>query len=439
MAMRTRRAWSGALALLITVGVPGTMLATTAAAAAASPCSVTNTTTGVTFTNLQKAITRAAAGKTLRITGTCVGSFTVRKPLTLRKGASAAILKGNGSTVLTVSGSRVTLIGLRITGGRASVCPGNPDWVCGGGIANTGTLVVVDSTVTGNVAAGGSTRSALGGGIYNDAVATLTLTGSTVSGNTASSSLFEADGAGIDNEGVLRLIRSTVSGNRSISSVHGYGGGIFDYQNNSLVVSSSTISGNTIEAPGNAQGGGIFIESGSVAVTNSTIAGNVVSGGDDHGRGGGIYDSSTTLILSSSTIAGNHSTAPFGMGGGVYSEGTPEVSSTIIAGNTADTGRDCMINNAPSSQGHNLIGSGASCLAFQDGVNNDQVGTNLSPVDPKLGPLAANGGPTKTRALKAGSPAIDAAGRTMCDTSRDQRGVTRPRGAGCDIGAFERS
>ena len=438
MAMRTRRVWSGVVALLIAVGVPGTMVATTTAAAAASPCSVTDATTGATFSNLQKAITKARAGRTLRITGTCVGSFRVRKALTLKRGATTATLKGNGSTVLTVSGSPVTLIGLRITGGTASVCPGEPDWVCGGGVANTGVLYLVDTTVSGNAAAGGSTRSALGGGIYNDAVGYLTLTRSTVSGNTASSGFFQADGAGIDNEGVLHLIRSTVSGNRSTSSIDGYGGGIFDYTDTTLVVSASTISRNTVDAPGYAQGGGIFIASGSATLTNSTISGNAVTGGGDHGKGGGIYDASTSLVVTSSTITGNHATAPTGMGGGLYSDGTPAVSSTIIAGNTSDTGRDCTLNDVPSSQGHNLIGSGASCLAFQNGVNHDQVGTNNSPVDPRLAPLADNGGPTTTRALKASSPAIDAGARSMCDTSKDQRGVTRPRGAGCDIGAYER-
>lgn len=442
MATRTRRFWSGSLALLIALGVPTTLVATTtsasAAATAASRCSVTNTTTGVTFANLQKAITRAPAGTILRITGTCVGSYTIGKPLTLQKGGTTAVLKGNGSTVLTVTGGPVRLIGLRITGGTASVCPAYTDWVCGGGISNTGTLTLTNTTVAGNTAAGGATRSALGGGIYNDAVASLTLTRSTVSGNAVSSGLLEADGAGIDNEGVLRVVKSTISGNSSTSAVHGYGGGIFDYLDTTLIVTASTISGNTISAPGKAQGGGIFIADGLVALTNSTVSGNSVAGGDNESLGGGIYDASTTFTVTSSTIAANRAIGFGGMGGGIYSDGTPGVGSTIIAGNSSDMGRDCTITPAASSLGNNLIGSGASCLAFQNGVNHDLVGTNASPVNARLAPLAANGGPTLTRALKAGSPAINAAGIAPCDTSKDQRGVTRPRGSACDIGAFEK-
>ena len=439
MATRTRRAWSGAMALLIAVGVPGAVMATDATALAANSCSVTNAATSAHFTNLQAAITAAEPGRTLHISGTCVGHFSVDKALTLRKGSGSAILKGNGSTVLTVTGA-VTLIGLRITGGRASACPSYVGWVCGGGIANLGDLAVVDSTISGNKAVGGKANSSLGGGIYNDPTGSLTLSRSTVSGNTASSKLFEADGAGIDNEGELHLVRSTVSGNHSISTVHGYGGGIFAYGTNHLSVSESTISGNIVTAPSNAQGGGIFISSGTVSVYNSTISGNSVTGGGDNGIGGGIYDSGADLTIVASTIAGNHVGAPHGGGGGLYSEGTPFVESTIIAGNTGKQARDCVFLTEGASQGYNIIGSGAGCNGFQNGINHDKVGTNASPLNAKLAPLANNGGPTKTRALKPGSPAINGGPHTtMCYTTKDQRGIHRPQHNRCDIGAFEKT
>jgi hypothetical protein len=60
------------------------------------------------------------------------------------------------------------------------------------------------------------------------------------------------------------------------------------------------------------------------------------------------------------------------------------------------------------------------------------------PIDPRLGALAVNGGPTRTHALLAGSPAIDAAGGDPCPTDRDQRNTERPQGGACDVGAFER-
>ena len=438
MTHRTRRASPGLLALLLAIGTPSALAVTATSAAAAGTCHVTNTSTNAGFSNLQTAIGKAKPGRTLRITGTCVGRFTVTKPLTLRSGAGAAVLKGNGATVLTTSGNPVMLIGLRITGGTASVCPREPDWVCGGGIANTGVLYLTDTSVSGNTATGGTTRSSLGGGIYNDEVGVLTLTRSTVSGNTATSGFNEADGAGIDNEGVLHLLQSTVSGNHATGASASYGGGIFDYLDTTLEIAASTISGNSADAPGNASGGGLDMETGAVTVTDSTITGNSVSGGGDRGRGGGIRAGSGTLTVIASTIADNQVTAPFGMGGGLYTDGTPLVASTIIAGNASDTGRDCTMNDPASSLGDNIIGSGASCLGFQNGVNDDQVGTNNAPVDPKLGPLADNGGPTRTRALKPGSPAIDSGAPTMCATRRDQRGVKRPKGNACDIGAFER-
>jgi len=89
-----------------------------------------------------------------------------------------------------------------------------------------------------------------------------------------------------------------------------------------------------------------------------------------------------------------------------------------------------------SDGGHNLIGSMASSVVIVNGVNGNQVGTIASPIDPLIGALADNGGPTETRALLAGSPAIDAGDAEGCPKA-DQRGVARPQGAACDIGAFE--
>ena len=397
-----------------------------------------NVGTRAVYGSLQKAIGKAAPGRTLRITGTCTGSFTIPKPLLLQRGDAAAVLKGHGDTVLRVSGSGVTLIGLRIVGGTATACPTTgPGWVCGGGIHNTGVLTLIKTVVAGNTAPGGS-GSSLGGGIYNDENATLSLTLSTVSDNRATTDFSEADGAGIANAGTLHLDRSTISRNSASGEGDVYGGGIFEYQTTGLVIVASTISGNTMDAPGRAWGGGLYVDKGSVVIRNSTIAGNSVTGGGDQGRGGGIFESGAEMAISASTIASNRVTAPTGMGGGIWTNGAPTVRASIIAGNTADTGRDCTMDDPASSEGDNLIGSGASCLGFQDGQKGDQVGTNNAPVDARLATLASNGGPTKTRALRAGSPAINAGPPSMCATGKDQRGVKRPQGGGCDLGAYEK-
>jgi hypothetical protein len=121
------------------------------------------------------------------------------------------------------------------------------------------------------------------------------------------------------------------------------------------------------------------------------------------------------------------------------------VKNTIVAQNmVVPGGSNSDVNGIFVSQGHNLIGSGGG-IGFVNGVNGDLVGTFLNPIDPKLGPLANNGGPTKTHALLAGSPAIDRGDNTGVPAT-DQRGAGFPRvkdgnfdgTAVVDIGAIER-
>ena len=168
-----------------------------------------------------------------------------------------------------------------------------------------------------------------------------------------------------------------------------------------------------------------------LTLTSSTVSGNF-------GReGGGIWNRvDATLTLTDSTVSGNTASID---GGGINNSfsGTGELANSIIAGNGAPTGPDCT--GSPTSVGHNLIGT-------NDGCNFTRATGDLVNVDPKLGPLADNGGPTFTHALLPGSPAIDAGDRASC-RGTDQRGVARPvdgdgDGDGipvCDIGAFEAS
>jgi hypothetical protein len=103
---------------------------------------------------------------------------------------------------------------------------------------------------------------------------------------------------------------------------------------------------------------------------------------------------------------------------------------SIVAGNNGDDVRGPVTTDG----GHNLIGDESGMSGIADGVNGNIVG-----VDPLLDPdgLQDNGGPTMTIALLAGSPAIDAISVEDCVVDTDQRGLERPQGAGCDIGAFE--
>ncbi|HVK06398.1 MAG TPA: choice-of-anchor Q domain-containing protein, partial [Armatimonadaceae bacterium] len=136
------------------------------------------------------------------------------------------------------------------------------------------------------------------------------------------------------------------------------------------------------------------------------------------------------------------------IGGGVLLAigGASAVRNTIIADNLADAGGiGPDVFGAFTSGGHNLIGDGTGATGFADGVNGDQMGTAAAPIDPRLGALADNGGPTQTHALLAGSLAIDRGDDGLLPPA-DQRGAGFPRrkdgnGDGVaviDIGAFER-
>jgi hypothetical protein len=170
--------------------------------------------------------------------------------------------------------------------------------------------------------------------------------------------------------------------------------------------------------------GGVSHLSGLANITNSTISGNKAAL-----SGGGVVAASASINVRNSTIASNKSG---GLGGGIMTAGpgsTVLVKNTIVAGNSivncADFGQ---LGGAIFSQGNN-ISSDDSC-DFTEAT--DKQNTN-----PRLGPLQNNGGPTDTRAILAGSPAIDAGTNVDCPAT-DQRGVARPQGTRCDIGAFER-
>ena len=205
------------------------------------------------------------------------------------------------------------------------------------------------------------------------------------------------------------------------------GGGIAAFGNTDTAVTRSTISGNTADL----SGAGIYTNPGGGAapltVTNSTISENVQDTAQPalpFQRGGGGITSRDTTILNYVTIAGNEAKAH---GGGVQVDGgTVSVKNSIIADNTAADPVENNCDEGITSNGFN-IENGTTCAFGNTGDQN---------ADPKLAPLANYGGPTETRLPLAGSPAIDNADSVGC-LSVDQRGVHRPEGTGCDIGAVE--
>jgi hypothetical protein len=210
---------------------------------------------------------------------------------------------------------------------------------------------------------------------------------------------------------------STLSGNHAAGTL---GGGIFNY--GTVSVSKSTLSGNFAGM----WGGGIYnSEIGTVTVSNSTFSDNragTFGGGIFNAwtTGGGIFPSGPVTVINS-TFAGNSAM----QAGGIFNGGgrTLTLLNTIVA--NSPTGNNCY--GAITDGGGNLSYLDATC----PGIN----------ADPMLGPLQNNGGPTETMAILPGSAAIDAANDAICAAAPvnglDQRGIVRPQGAHCDIGAYE--
>jgi hypothetical protein len=253
----------------------------------------------------------------------------------------------------------------------------------------------------------------------------------------------QACGPDVTNNGTLTLQGDAVTGAFTFSGIANASTGSAMAK---LSVVNSTISHNTFAT----DGGGIHsfpaamaTADPSVTVDNSTITGNSAF---DAGGGLAVQGLSSTTTLVNSTVAGNASLGGAG-GGGIYDNGaaTVKVSNTIIAANTStgNLGPDCVSSLADGPGGHNLLGNNTNCSGLTNLTNGDQVGTGATPINPNLGTLANNGGPTDTLALQAGSPAIGAADTATCQAAPianlDQRGDPRhadTRGV-CDVGAYD--
>jgi hypothetical protein len=276
----------------------------------------------------------------------------------------------------------------------------------GGGIVNAGYFTLMNSTVSGNSVFAAQSYYG-GGGIMTWGA--VTLTNSTVSGNTADGFLMDGGGGIWHGGGPITLTNCTVDGNTTIRD----GGGIFSRDDLTLI--NSTVTRNTA----NYWGGGIA-NFGDTALNDSMVSGNAAA------TGGGIFNGYGYAVLSNSTVSNN--TADYG-GGGItsslpwYDEGTVALTNTVVANNgtyNCDAGIDSL--------GYNLTDD-TSCGFTATG--------DLVVADAMLGPLADNGGPTETHDLLPGSPAIDAGSPICPPPDTDQRGMARPQGVACDIGAVE--
>ncbi len=243
------------------------------------------------------------------------------------------------------------------------------------------------------------------------------------------------------NAGTVTISGVTITGGNVCSTPNCFAAGGGLYNDGTLILTNSTVSGNTASCESSGSGGRCFAEGGGIrsggtlTLTNSTVSGNTASCTATGGSacvawGGGLYNSGTTTITYSTVTANTASCTPNGFcvtaGGGLYNdEGTYTLMATIVANQLA--GSDCA--GGVISKGFNLDSDNTCNLT----VTGDQPGVT----NPLLGSLANNGGPTQTHALLTGSPAIDAVTSGCPPPATDQRGVTRPQGTACDIGAYE--
>ncbi len=336
----------------------------------------------------------------------------------------------------------------------------------GGGVYNAGTLNLSNSFVMEDSTNGGCGQA--GGGLFNASGATATISQTNFNDDVNNPS--PSDGGAIYNDGTMTLTASNVteSGDEAVTR----GGGIYNASGATITITNSTIAANEAEstcyAPGKTAGGfgGGIDNEGTMTLTFSTVSGNSTDG--FQGNGTCATDPGTT-------------------GAGLYNGGSATVRGSIIAGNTEDTSNgvgpevdpDCGTGGTIQSHGYNILGIGTGCGSRFDGTG-DQVGTSGSPLNPELGPLGGGfngqldwyayhtgdslGGPpvgpavdsngdeqftngeerftTFVMAPQTGSPALDAIPPGACDSflssgPTDQRGVSRPQGGGCDIGAVE--
>jgi hypothetical protein len=413
------------------------IIALTSVSAHSATLIVTNTNDSGTG-SLRDTIAAASDGDTIQFDAALNGQTITLTSATLVISKNL-IVDGPGATQLTVQrstangtpafgifeigGDDVTIAGLTIANGAEGGESGAAI-VSGGGSVTIANCVVSGNSLPGILCGGhGLGRS------------TVSIINCTISGNSSSSS-----GGGIETLGpgfygyqgaVVTIANSTISGNSATS----LGGGI--YNGGEMTVTNSTISANTATVDESGGGGGIY-NYGKLTVINSTISGNSATLGGGVKSTDGFFLIPLALTFTNTTISGNSANE----GGGIYAAGSANTSrNTIIALNTSLNGPD--MSGQLTSEGFNLIGnnSGATISPGQS----DQIGTPASPIDPLLGPLQNNGGPTFTQALLPGSPAIDQ-GESSGSTT-DQRGFRRPvdlpeianaiGGDGADIGALE--
>jgi CSLREA domain-containing protein len=421
------------------------------------------------------------------------GDLDIRDSLTVTGGG--IVIDGSGLSPrdrvfhVPVAGVTLNLSNLTITGGLlpAGTMPGGAGILYDGGPGGGGTLLLQNVSVVNNIGTGA------GGGIDVTGM-NITILNSTITSNVAQGcpGVFPCGGGGIRlADASLSMSGSNLSNNVAANAAGGISGGAVLVSNGFFAASSTQFAGNSVTGgPGGAVaihagfsssfadttfdqntasacfsvvcgGGAVFFEGTSLLATHSTFSGNRVTAGNGSSDGGGLLSMQGVLTVTNSTMVDNSAER---FGGAIANNGELRLNASTIDLNTTESGQASGIyGNSPVMMSGNIVANNqaASCLgggpfvSLGHNVTNEPGGgscvftqpTDLSGVDPLLGPLANNGGSTPTQAIPANSPAIDHF--ASCQTTQgtgipdDQRHSLRPfdgNGSGtpeCDSGAYE--
>lgn len=404
--------------------------------------------------SLRDAVGTASDGDTLNLTALACSTITLTTG-SIVVDVDNLTIQGPGAGALTID-ANANDVAFDFVGygafeiADATVTNGQYFDYCGGAIwSYYGDVVLTDAVVSNSSVDG---YGYLGGAGVCNYFGDVVVTNSTLTGNTVTEDDLAAMGAAAFSKyGSVIVTDSVVTGNSSDSGFLGLGGAI--YAGGDVSLTRSTVSNNSVSGSYYGLGGGVYLYQGTLTMTDSTMSGNTASS-----NGGGAFVDGLSAV--NSTFSGN--TAELFGGAAVGTGGAVEVSSSTITGNTAvETGGLFMSNPASVALNSVLAYGNTSLEQYYYGVDLDGSGSKggfpvisgsnnlvgdsfltlpagtLS-VDPLLGPLASNGGPTQTHALLAGSPAIDA-GNNVAGLANDQRGsgFARVVDAAADIGAFE--
>lgn len=418
----------------------------------------------------------SATDDTITLVAGC--TYKITSTFNVTDGTHKLTIIGNGATIDgqnmrrifdVINGAGLILKNVTLTHGSGALAPH-----VGGAILNEkGTITIERSTISNN------DGYFAGGAIFNGNQNKITVKDSTLSGNTALN-----DGGAVYNNGTIEFTNSTLSSNRCTSTGGGHGGGALF--NNGISagftptarITNSTLSNNVCpgantpgcSCPGE-PGGGAITNKGNVELIDSTLSGNSAEN-----NGGAILHVGTQLLLVRTTVSGNMAGND---GGGIYSGTQPTpahatVENSTVSGNTAGNNgggifsvsgstltNSTLASNSAGNDGSGIFvrpygpviadntivagnSGGANCAGSSSPGGSKNLsdtpacGPNFLVGNPKLGPLASNGGLTMTHALLAGSGAINAGANNTC-LATDQRGVARARASvdACDIGSYE--